>query len=84
MTQAFDKIMAGLDDARAYLNGDHAGFAVHEIEVSCPECRCDPKQDGTVATGLCQEHRHSARHAQELGAGPSAPGGTGARAARAD
>ena len=37
MTKAFDKIMAGLDDARAYLNGDHAGFAVHEIEVSCPD-----------------------------------------------
>jgi hypothetical protein len=25
MTRAFDKIMAGLDDARAYLNGDRAG-----------------------------------------------------------
>ena len=37
MTKAFDKIMVGLDDARAYLNGDHAGFAVHAIEVSCPD-----------------------------------------------
>ncbi len=37
MTKAFDKIMAGLDDARAYLHGDHAGFAVHAIEVSCPD-----------------------------------------------
>ena len=37
MTRAFDKIMAGLDDARAYLNGDRAGFAVHEIAVSCPD-----------------------------------------------
>ena len=37
MTKAVDKIMAGLDDARAYLHGDHAGFAVHEIEVSCPD-----------------------------------------------
>ena len=26
MTRAFDKIMAGLDDARAYLNGDRTGF----------------------------------------------------------
>ena len=26
MTMAFDKIMAGLDDARVYLNGDRAGF----------------------------------------------------------
>ena len=31
MTKAFDKIMAGLDDARAYLHGDHG------IEVSCPD-----------------------------------------------
>ena len=37
MTKAFDKIMAGLDDARVYLHGDHAGFAVHGIEVSCPD-----------------------------------------------
>ena len=37
MTKAVDKIMAGLDDARAYLHGDHAGFVVHEIEVSCPD-----------------------------------------------
>ena len=32
MSGAFDKIMAGLDDTRAYLDGDRAGFAVHEID----------------------------------------------------
>ena len=37
MSKAFDKIMAGLDDTRAYLDGDGAGFAVHEIEVSDPD-----------------------------------------------
>lgn len=37
MSKAFDKIMAGLDDTRAYLDGDRAGFAVHEIEVSNPD-----------------------------------------------
>ena len=37
MTTAFDKIMAGLDDARAHLDGDRAGFAAHEIEVSYPD-----------------------------------------------
>ena len=37
MTKAFDKIKAGLDDARAYLNGDRAGFAVHDIDVPCPD-----------------------------------------------
>ena len=37
MTKAFDKIMAGLGDARAYLNGERTGFVVHEIEVSDPD-----------------------------------------------
>ncbi len=37
MTKAIDKIMAGLDDARAYLNGDRVGFAVHEVEVPHPD-----------------------------------------------
>lgn len=37
LTGAFDKIMTGLDDARAYLNGDRTGFAVHEIDVPCPD-----------------------------------------------
>ena len=37
MTEAFDKIMAGLEDARAYLNGGRAGFEVHEIEVPYPD-----------------------------------------------
>ena len=34
MTKAFDKIMVGLDDARAYLKGNRSGFVVHDIEVS--------------------------------------------------
>ena len=37
MTEAFEKIMAGLKDARAYLNGDRAGFEVHQIEVPYPD-----------------------------------------------
>ena len=37
MTKAFEKIMAGLDDARAYVIGDRSGFAVHAIEVSDPD-----------------------------------------------
>ena len=36
MTEAFEKIMAGLKDARAYLNGGRAGFEVHQIEVPYP------------------------------------------------
>ena len=37
MTNAFDKIMAGLDDARAYLKGARDGFEVHEVEVPEPD-----------------------------------------------
>ena len=37
MTGAFDKIAAGIDDARAYLDGDTAGFAVHRVEVPDPD-----------------------------------------------
>ena len=37
MTKAFDKIMAGLDDARAYRKADRIGSVVHEIEVADPD-----------------------------------------------
>ena len=37
MSKAFDKIIAGLEDARAYLDGDRDGFAVHEVEVPEPD-----------------------------------------------
>ena len=37
MTRAFDKISAGLNDARAYLNGERTDFAVHAIEVPDPD-----------------------------------------------
>ena len=37
MTEAFEKIMAGLKDARTYLDGGRAEFEVHEIEVPYPD-----------------------------------------------
>ena len=37
MTEAFEKITAGLKDARAYLDGGRAGFEVHQIEVPYPD-----------------------------------------------
>ena len=37
MSKAFEKIRAGLDDARAYFDGDRRGFAVHEVEVPEPD-----------------------------------------------
>ena len=37
MTDAFDKIMAGLEDGRAYLDGGREGFVVHQIDVPVPD-----------------------------------------------
>ena len=37
MSKAYDKVMAGLGDARGYLKGGRDGFAVHEIEVTEPD-----------------------------------------------
>ena len=37
MTKALDKVMAGLDDARAYLKGARDGIEVHEVEVPEPD-----------------------------------------------
>ena len=37
MSEAFDKVMSGLKDARVYLEGGRNGFTVHEIEMSEPD-----------------------------------------------
>ena len=37
MSKAYDKVRAGLEDARGYLSGDRDGFAVHEIEAPEPD-----------------------------------------------
>ena len=37
MSNAYDKVMAGLGDARGYLKGERDSFAVHEIEVPEPD-----------------------------------------------
>ena len=37
MSKAFDKVMSGLEDARAYLEGERDGFAVHEVEIPEPD-----------------------------------------------
>ena len=37
MSKAFEKVMAGLEDVRAYLDGGREGFAVHDIEVPEPD-----------------------------------------------
>ena len=36
MSMAYDKAMAGLEDARGYLHGARGGFAVHDIEAPEP------------------------------------------------
>ena len=37
MSKAFDKVLAGLGDARAFLDGEREGFAVHEVAVPEPD-----------------------------------------------
>ena len=37
MSKAYNKVMAGLEDARSYLNGERDSFAVHEIKVPEPD-----------------------------------------------
>ena len=37
MSEAFDKVMAGLKDVHAYLNGERDGFVVHEVKVPEPD-----------------------------------------------
>ncbi len=37
MSKAFNKVMVGLEDARAYLDGKRSGFAVHEVKVPEPD-----------------------------------------------
>ena len=46
LTGGFDKIMAGLDDASAYLDGDRSGFVVHDIEVSDPDVAAIRRRTG--------------------------------------
>ena len=37
MSTAFNRVMAGLEDAHAYLNGERDGFGMHDIEVPEPD-----------------------------------------------
>lgn len=37
MSKAFNKVRAGLEDARAYLDGKRSGFAVHEVKIPEPD-----------------------------------------------
>ena len=37
MSKAFDKVMAGLEDARDYLHGTRHDFTVHEVKVPDPD-----------------------------------------------
>ena len=59
MTEALDKIMAGLEDARTYVNGDRAGFAVHEIEVPRPDVAAIRSKTGLSQPAFCPVHRRS-------------------------
>lgn len=39
MSKAFDKIMAGLEEAQAYLDGAREGYVVHEVETTEPDIK---------------------------------------------
>lgn len=61
MGEAFDKIMAGLEEARAYAHGERAGYAVHEVVVAEPDVRAI-----RARTGLSQ-----VAFARSIGVAPS-------------
>lgn len=63
MTSAFDRISAGLKDARAYLKGERAGFAVHAIEVPDPDVVAIRNKTGLSQPAFCPEHRYSRPYA---------------------
>lgn len=37
MSEAFDKVMAGLDDVQAYLDGERDGYGIRNIKVTKPD-----------------------------------------------
>ena len=84
MTRAFDKIAAGLDDARAYLDGDRVGFAVHRVEVPDPDVVAIRTKTGLSQPAFARSIGIPLGTLKKLGAGPPAPGRSRARAARAD
>jgi putative transcriptional regulator len=49
MSEAFDRIMQGLKEAEAYLNGHTEGTITHHIEVPTPDVRAI-----RASTGLSQ------------------------------
>ncbi|MCZ8333118.1 MAG: helix-turn-helix domain-containing protein [Rhodobacteraceae bacterium] len=49
MSEAFDRIMQGLKEAEAYLNGHTEGSITHHIEVPTPDVRAI-----RASTGLSQ------------------------------
>ena len=50
MGEAFDKIMGGLEEARAYAQGARSGYVVHEVVVVEPDV-----QAIRARTGLSQD-----------------------------
>ena len=80
MSKAYDKVMAGLGDARGYLKGGRDGFAVHEIEVTEPDVVAIRGKTGLLATGFCQEYRRSALVLSRIGSRDDAGRKGGGRA----
>ena len=83
MTGAFDKIMAGLDDASAYLDGDRSGFVVHDIEVSDPDVAAIRRRTGLSQSVFARSIGVPLGTLKDWEQGCRRPG-TGARVARTD
>jgi len=59
MSEAFDKVMDGLKDARAYLNGKRDGFVVPEVKV--------PELDMATIWATCRCKRPRCMDDEQLG-----------------
>lgn len=50
-SRAFEKIMAGLDEARAYLDGAREGCKAHRVEASSPGAAKIRRRTGLSRSG---------------------------------
>jgi hypothetical protein len=78
---AESKILTGARQALAYARGELTeGFVAHFLEEF--DCQGDAAQARHVAVDVRRKLRLRARRGAELGAGPAAAGGRGARSAQ--
>ena len=84
MSEAFDKVMAGLDDVQAYLDGERDGYGIRNIKVTEPDVASIRNRTGLSQPAFAKSIGVPSRNAEELGAGSTTPGGPGTCAAIPD